>query len=296
MYNPLLDTFIAVADWGSFTKAANQLYISPTAVMKKINTLEQHLELKLVERTSSGIHLTEAGKLIYQGARFMMNYSAKSIANARSAMYARDTIFRVGTSLLNPARPFIDLWYKASSEFPEYKLHLVPFEDDHESILEVIGQLGTAFDFLIGVCDSKAWLSRCRFLPIGRYRKMVSVPRNHPLVEKQYLEPEDLYGETLIMVKQGDSPVNDFIRSSLKEHHPAIHIEDAPQFYDLSVFNRCVETGHILLCNECWKDVHPDLVTIPVNWNYNIPYGLLYSQNASKDALRFVEIVKKLQT
>lgn len=35
MYNQLLDTFITVADCGSFTKAAEQLYISPTAVMKQ---------------------------------------------------------------------------------------------------------------------------------------------------------------------------------------------------------------------------------------------------------------------
>lgn len=49
MYNPILDTFIAVSDCGSFTKASQRLYISPTAIMKQINTLENHLELKLIE-------------------------------------------------------------------------------------------------------------------------------------------------------------------------------------------------------------------------------------------------------
>ena len=44
MYNPLLDTLIAVADCGSLTKAAERLYISSTAVMKQINALENHLE------------------------------------------------------------------------------------------------------------------------------------------------------------------------------------------------------------------------------------------------------------
>ncbi len=59
MYNPLLDTFIAVADCGSFTKAAEVLFISPTAVMKQMNSYENHLDLKLIERTSSGIRLTK---------------------------------------------------------------------------------------------------------------------------------------------------------------------------------------------------------------------------------------------
>ncbi|MDO4174683.1 MAG: LysR family transcriptional regulator, partial [Eubacteriales bacterium] len=33
---------------------------------------------------------------------------------------------------------------------------------------------------------------------------------------------------------------------------------------------------------------------IPVDWDYSIPYGLLYSQDAPEDVLRFVETVKKI--
>ena len=294
MYNPALDIFIAVADLGSFTKAAGQFYLSPTAVMKQINALEQHLEIKLFDRTATGVSLTPAGKVIYQDARFLIDYSKKSIASAKAAAHTLDTTFCVGTSLLNPAKPFMDLWYHVNSQFPDYKLHLVPFEDDHAGILSEIGKLGEKFDFLIGVCDSKAWLSLCRFLPLGRYRKMIAVSREHPLAARQQVDIEDLYGETLMMVCRGDSGVNDFIRNDLERNHPQIHIEDTTQFYDLSVFNRCAETGHVLLTIECWQDVHPGLVSIPVNWDYSIPYGLLYSNNAPADVLQFVEAVKKI--
>lgn len=151
----MLDTFLAVADCGSFTKAAAHLYISPTAVMKQMNALENHLDVKLVERTPSGVRLTAAGTVIYRDAKFMIDYSQKSLANAKAALHANDTTFCIGTSLLNPAKPFMDLWYRVNKEFPAYKLHLVPFEDDHEGILTEIEQLGGKFDFLIGVCDSK---------------------------------------------------------------------------------------------------------------------------------------------
>ena len=43
----------------------------------------------------------------------------------------------------------------------------------------------------------------------------------------------------------------------------------------MSVFNRCIETGNVLLILECWQDVHPALVSIPVKWEYSSPYGLL---------------------
>ena len=41
MYNPQLDTFICVVEAGSFSKAADKLYISPPAVIKQINSLEK---------------------------------------------------------------------------------------------------------------------------------------------------------------------------------------------------------------------------------------------------------------
>lgn len=294
MYNHLLDTFIAVADCGSLTRAANRLYISPTAVMKQMNTLEDHLDMKLIERTASGIRLTAAGEMIYQDARFMIDYSQKSVTSARAAQHTKDTTFCIGTSLLNPAKPFMDLWYQVNKNFPEYKLHLVPFEDDHEGILEEISLLGKKFDFLIGVCDSRAWLNLCNMLPLGRYKKMIAVSREHRLAGKRCIDVDDLYGETLMMVKRGDSGINDFLRNDLERHHPQIHIEDTPPFYDLSVFNRCAETGNVLLTIECWQDVHPGLVSIPVRWDYSIPYGLLYSLDAPEDVLRFVETVRKL--
>ena len=294
MYNPMLDTFIAVAELGSFTKAAEALYISPTAVMKQMNNLESHLNLKLIERTASGANLTPAGEMIYRDARFIVEYSKKSTAAAYMKAHEADTTFCVGTSLLNPAKPFMDLWYRSNSRFPDYKLHLVPFEDNHNDILSEIEKLGKKFDFLIGVCDSKAWLSLCSFLPLGRYRKMVAVSREHPLASKEILDIGDLYGQTLMMVKKGDSGTNDFIRNDLEKNHPEINIEDTPQFFDLSVFNRCAETGNVLLTIECWQDVHPGLVTIPVNWDYSIPYGLLYSKEAPDDVLEFVEAAREI--
>ena len=294
MYNPMLDTFITVADYGSFTKAAAQLYISPTAVMKQMNALEQHLQLQLIERTPAGVHLTPAGNVIYRDAKFLMDYSKKSIAAANAAAHTYDTTFCVGTSLLNPAKPFMDLWYKVNASFPGYRLHIVPFEDDHQGILTEISSLGKKFDFLIGVCDSALWLDRCNFLPLGTYQHCISMSREHRLASKKRLRIEDLYGETLMMVKQGDSDTVDAIRAEILKH-PQIHIADAPQFYDIEVFNQCEQSQNLMVTIECWKDVHPALVTLPVDWDHPIPYGILYAKEPDADVTHFIETVKKVQ-
>lgn len=51
MYNPQLDTFIRVAEAGSFSKAASALFITPTAVIKQMNLLESCLGLTLFHRS-----------------------------------------------------------------------------------------------------------------------------------------------------------------------------------------------------------------------------------------------------
>ena len=122
---------------------------------------------------------------------------------------------------------------------------------------------------------------------------MVAMRREHPLAAKKNLKISDLYGQILMMVKEGDSRVNDFIRDDLIKNHQSIIIEDTQLFYDVSVFNRCAETYNILLNIECWSDIHPALVTIPVEWDYSIPYGILYSLNPPDDVKRFIEIVSQ---
>ena len=144
----------------------------------------------------------------------------------------------------------------------------------------------------MGACDSRQWLDRCNFFPLGAYRHCVAVPREHPLARKERLTVQDLYGYTLMMVKRGDSASVDQVRNFV-EQHPAITIEDTPQFYDMEVFNRCVQTRNPLMTLECWSEVHPSLVTLPVDWDFTIPYGILYALHPDGDTLRFLDLVRE---
>jgi hypothetical protein len=59
------------------------------------------------------------------------------------------------------------------------------------------------------------------------------------------------------------------------------------------VFNRCEERGAVLLTLDGWKDVHPSLVTIPVDWEYTIPYGVLYPRKPSNSVQLFVRALQE---
>lgn len=61
------------------------------------------------------------------------------------------------------------------------------------------------------------------------------------------------------------------------------------------MYNKCVRTGRLLLNLECWSNIHPSLVTIPVEWEYEMPYGLLYGKNPSEEVLRFIKAVEAVK-
>lgn len=159
MYNPQLETFICVVDSGSFSKAAEKLYITSPAVIKQINSLESSLDLQLFERTHRGLLVTEAGKSLYQDAKYLVQYSKDSVSRAKEAMNARKETIRIGVSPMTPQ----------------------------------------VFDF-----------------------------------------------------------------------------------YNLEVFNRCENSNDVLLAIKNWESVHPLMKIIPVEWDYSIPFGLLYSKEPSK--------------
>ena len=56
-----LKYFIAVAEHRSFTKAANQYYLSQTAITQQVRALESHLGVQLFDRNNRPVSLTPAG-------------------------------------------------------------------------------------------------------------------------------------------------------------------------------------------------------------------------------------------
>ena len=75
-----------------------------------------------------------------------------------------------------------------------------------------------------------------------------------------------------------------------------VEIIDAPLFYDINVFNKCEETGSLLVTLECWKDIHPAFKTIPLSSGESMPYGIIYSKTPTEDALRFLDSKSTLAT
>ena len=65
--------FVAVAEQGSFNKAAEKLFTTQPNLSKAIQNLENEINVSIFERTTKGVNLTEDGKKLYQYARTIIN-------------------------------------------------------------------------------------------------------------------------------------------------------------------------------------------------------------------------------
>lgn len=294
MYNTQLETFIQVADAGSFSKAAQVLYITPTAVIKQINILESSLDLQLFDRTHRGLTLTDAGKSLYTDVKYIIQYSKESLDRARNATEKNFNTIRIGTSLMTPSHFLMELWPKIHELCPNLKVQLVSFENTPENAREILTHLGKNIDLVPGVFDGDFLRQRkCTTLELSRKRICCAVSIHHRLAAKGKLTIQDLFGENLMLIRRGWNSYIDIMRDDIWNNYPEITIKDFP-FYDVGVFNQCENSNDVLMAFDIWENVHPLLKILPVEWNYEIRFGLLYSPTPSEHVLSFIHAVSRV--
>ena len=292
MYNPQLETFLCVAEAGSFNKAAEQLYISPPAVIKQINLLEDSLGLRLFVRTHRGLALTKAGQSLYQDAKYIIQYCKDSVTRAKNAMQECENLIRIGTSPMTPAQVLVDLWPRAQVYCPGTKFQLIPFENTPENAREILANLGQNIDVVAGIFDETMLnLRQCAGLEISKEPICCAVSVHHRLAQKNALTIRDLYGEDLMLMRRGWSRYVDLLRDDLWKNHPQICIIDF-DFYDMAAFNQCENNQCVLMAVDNWRYVHPLLKILPVDWGYTIPFGLLHSPAPSPIVRQFLKAVE----
>ena len=247
-------------------KAADALYISTPAVVQQINLLEDSLGFRVFERSNRGVKLTPAGRSLYEDAKTLLHLADDAVKKARRIAESGDTAVRIGTSPLYKCRMLPDLWTKVSE--------IVPMRE-YDSRDNVFSRLGREFDLFEGIYAT-AWADCCRFLELSRTPVCCAMARNHRLAGRSRRTADDLDGESLVMPPEGVSAELDEFRKILLAAHPSVKVTESA-YYGVDTFTLCEMTTYILVTQPVYADIHPGLVTIPLDMEREIT---MFTQDA----------------
>jgi DNA-binding transcriptional LysR family regulator len=117
----LLRTFIAVCDSGSFTKAANQVNLTQSAVSLHVKRLEEQVGSRLIVRNVRGLRLTEQGEVLLSYARRIL-----ALYKEAEARLSRDAsgLIRIGVPEYFDLHTLSSLLGQFSARYPAVKTQI----------------------------------------------------------------------------------------------------------------------------------------------------------------------------
>lgn len=293
MFDGRLETFVKVAQSGSFTKAAEELYLTPTAVMKQINALEKDLRVALFDRTNHGLHLTGAGEAFLSDARYLLEYLSRARERVRE-IYENENrkSIRIGTSVMTPAKFILDVWSEIQSRMPALKIELVPFDNNPVNSVEILRNLGQHIDVVAGLYDDR-FLKERRCLAAHLYDKKIilAVPVAHALSAETIIASDKLKNSKVLFIRREWNRYIDDLRDQVEAK--GVKTEDFEMF-NLAAYNRAVAENTPIITVEGWEDVHPLLRPIPADWDDTIPFGVFYSPTPTKLVKKFIDLLSSI--
>lgn len=292
LYNKHLDSFVRVIECGSFTKAAEELYLSTNALVKHINILERDLGITLLERSNQGVRATDAGAYVHEHAKQIIANSEKILREAHRLSQPKVRKVRLGISLMRPPTEVVRRWNAIQHKHPDIEVDLVHVADDFKTWMNIFLNLGDQIDVAVGVHPSPhlEWYGVCDYRDIYQTSRFCMVPIEHPLANREAITCADLEGLAVKLVTPGYSSQSDELRALLAQEHPSI-IQEEYTPYDLGCFNELAREGTIAICHEDWKNIHPAFRYIPLEGVEKSTVSLIYAKDCDAAIETFVNAI-----
>jgi LysR family hydrogen peroxide-inducible transcriptional activator len=188
-----LRSFIAVAEAGNFTRAAEQLHITQPALSQQVINLEKELEHKLLHRLGRRAVLTDAGKTFIERARRILLEADSATKEIRDNPHAES---RVTIGAIPSVAPYIlpALIAQARIEHPHLQIQA---REDFRSDL-VNGVLDGSID--LAVVATPVHAAALSVKPLMREPLLLAVGRDHRFTKKRCIRAADLAEETFVML------------------------------------------------------------------------------------------------
>lgn len=185
-----LQYFVAIAENGSFTKAADTLYVTQPSLSAGIKKLEQELGVSLLERRWRGVRVTPAGALFLEKAQRIISEYQSTITAIRN--FQERPILRLGMLCTLQVKMVSKIIHSFRELYPEVTVELHDTHLDELTIWLEQGEIDIAFTALEPNVSSET--THLLF----QQRLLLGVPNTHPFARKKEVMLTELEDQPFI--------------------------------------------------------------------------------------------------
>jgi DNA-binding transcriptional LysR family regulator len=192
-----LKVFVCVLELESFSRAAEQLYVTQPTVSQQIRNLENDMGTKLLDRTSKYVKATEAGQIVYNKAKQILQTYEEAkddigrLHNVVSGALRIGASYSIGESIL----PKILSEYAIQFPLVDIKATIANTGD----ILQGVRK----HDFEIGLVSEEIQFSDLKTEKLMDDEMVIILPSNHPLAVHEMLAQDHLQDHIWIFREKG---------------------------------------------------------------------------------------------
>ncbi|TRW99404.1 LysR family transcriptional regulator [Paracoccus sp. M683] len=190
-----LEAFVAIADYGSFQRAAEALNLSQAALSHRLRKIEDDLGSALLTRSSREVSLTLLGQGLLPEARSLLKalQDAYESVRAGAQRQARRLAFACLPSIANSVLPAV--LHEMSDQRPDIAFELLDIPVDR--IADVVRSGSAEF----GVTIVSAELSDLRLRPLVDEEYRLFLRHDHPLASRAEVTLQDIVGVKLARIR-----------------------------------------------------------------------------------------------
>lgn len=201
------EVFLAVVDAKSFSKAAEKLNMTQSAVSQAVSALENELGATLFNRSRSGITLTEIGGRILIHAREVMRRTAYMKQEVAALIGLEIGTLRIGSIPSVSAKLLPGILASFRTRYPG--IELVLFEGSYEEVRHWIESSVVDLGFITLPIDN------IDTIPLMQDQMVVFLPANHPLKDSKTLTLGQIAKDPIILPSGDNDP---FLRSLFRSY------------------------------------------------------------------------------
>lgn len=148
-----LESFVAIARLKSFSKAAEELYLTQPTISNHIHILEKELGTILFNRTNKNITLTNAGEILYEHAISILNKKEHAYFSLNEYKGKIEGILEISSSSIPEQYYLTDMICKFSKKYPDVNYLLLKYDSKQVTDKILMGEI----DFgLVGAKDTSS--------------------------------------------------------------------------------------------------------------------------------------------